>query len=351
MYSQTSKGRIDIKSNLSEAEVQELVTLTDLEVIQFSEPLEPYTFQLLNDQLFAKREDVELRVYGFYDKTCDLSFLSALPHVTRFTVDCIREVEHLDAILHLGQLKALHIGIYHLDSFDILARIPATLESLMLEQTRSKKPDLAVLERFSGLTTLYIEGHTRNIDVIGKLAHLEDVTLRSVTTSHVEFLAPLKKLWSLDIKLGGIHNYSAIEGMDSIKYLELWQIRGLKDLSFISTLTGLQYLFLQSLRNVEALPALNGLTKLRKVHLDTMKGLKDISSLGQAPSLTEFTHWSAMNMRMEDYMALWSNPSVQRVKASFDSAKRNQEFEEWAQRFGKTSEILWSGGEFPFDSF
>ncbi|AFH61345.1 hypothetical protein ACVNS2_11960 [Paenibacillus caseinilyticus] len=347
MYSQVYMGRTDIKNNLTEAEVEELLSNQELEVIQFSAPLEPYTFQLLNDLFFKERDDVELRVYGFYDSRCDLSFLSALPNVTRFTVDCIREVDHLDAITHLDKLKALHIGIYHLDNLDILTRVPATLESMMLEQTQSKKPDLAVLERFSGLKKLYIEGHTKNIDVIGKLHQLEDVTLKSVTTNDVEFLAPLQKLWSLDIKLGGIQNFSAIEGMDSIKYLELWQIRGLKDLSFISTLTGLQYLFLQSHRNVESLPALNGLTKLRKVHLDLMKGLKDISSLGQAPSLAEFTHWSAMNMKMEDYTALLSNPSVQRVRATFDSAKRNNEFEAMVEHYGKTSEVLWR--EFPYE--
>ncbi|MCZ8518994.1 MULTISPECIES: hypothetical protein [Paenibacillus] len=348
MYSEVSKGRIEINANLSEVEVKELLANQDLEVIQFKDPVEPGTFQLLNDLLFHDRDDVELRAYGFYNKTCDLSFLSLLPNVTRFTVDCITEVDQLDAILHLHKLKDLHLGIHHLDSFDILHSVPATLESIMLEQTKSKKPDLVVLERFSGLKKLYIESHTKNIDVIGKLHGLEDVTLRSVTTKHLEFLAPLKKLWSLDIKLGGIHNFSAIEGMDNIKYLELWQIRGLKDLSFISTLTGLQYLFLQSLRNVEALPAFNGLTKLRKVHLEHMMGLKDISSLGHALSLTEFTHWSAMNMSMEDYTSLWSNPAVQRVKANFDNVTRNKEFETTAERYGKKTELLWRD-EFPYE--
>ncbi|WP_134686875.1 hypothetical protein [Brevibacillus migulae] len=348
MYEQVFKGRVEIKDRLSEEEVKELLANKDLEVIQFSKPVEPYTFELLNDLLFAMRDDVELRVYGAYGWKCDLSFLSALPNVTCFTVDSMSgEVDHLDAIIQLNQLKSLHIGISNLDNFDILHHLPDTLESIMLERTQSKKADLAVLERFTQLKKIYIEGHTKNIDVIGRLHQLEDVTLRSVTTKHVEFLAPLKKMWSLDIKLGGINNFEAIEGMENIKYLELWQVRGLKDLSFISTLTGLQYLFLQSLRNVETLPALNGLSRLRKIHLDTMNGLKDISSLGQAPSLVEFTHWSAKNMRIEDYIPLLTNPSVQRVRASFGSDKRNQEFDRMVERYGKACEKLW--GEFPFE--
>ncbi|HZG24305.1 MAG TPA: hypothetical protein VEZ17_06990, partial [Chitinophagaceae bacterium] len=276
MYEQVAKGRFEIRDRLTEEEVEQLLSNKELGVIQFSKPLETFTFELLNDLLFAIRDDIELRVYGAYGWKCDLSFLSALPNVTCFTVDCISdEVYHLDAIIQLKKLKSLHIGISSLDSFDILCHIPDTLEFIMLEQTQSQKPDLAVLERFTQLKKIYIEGHTKNIDVIGKLNQLEEVTLRSLTTKQVEFLTPLKKMWSLDIKLGGLNNFEAIEGMENIKYLELWQVRGLNDLSFISTLTGLQYLFLQSLRNLETLPALNDLSRLRKIHLDTMKGLKD----------------------------------------------------------------------------
>jgi len=348
MYEQVAKGRFEIRDKLTAEEVGQLLANKELEVIQFSQPIEPLTFELLNDLLFAIRDDIELRVYGAYGWKCDLSFLSALPSVTCFTVDCISdEVDHLDAIIQLKKLKSLHIGISSLDSFDILCHLPDTLESIMLERTQSKKADLAVLERFTRLKKIYIEGHTKNIDVIGRLHQLEDVTLRSITTKHVEFLTPLKKMWSLDIKLGGINSFEAIEGMENIKYLELWQVRGLNDLSFISTLTGVQYLFLQSLKNVETLPALNDLTRLRKIHLDTMNGLKDISSLGQAPSLMEFMHWSANNMRIEDYIPLLTNPTVQRVRASFGSDKRNKEFEMMAERYGKECGVLWR--EFPFE--
>ncbi|KQX46878.1 MULTISPECIES: hypothetical protein [unclassified Paenibacillus] len=58
---------------------------------------------------------------------------------------------------------------------------------------------------------------------------------------------------------------------------------------------------------------MSGLPRLRKILLESMKGLKNISSLGQAPALTEFIHWFPMNMKMEDYIPLLSNPSVKRV--------------------------------------
>jgi len=38
----------------------------------------------------------------------------------------------------------------------------------------------------------------------------------------------------------------AIADKESIKYLELWQIRGLGDIGVVSSLSGLQFLFVQS---------------------------------------------------------------------------------------------------------
>lgn len=347
MYSEFSKGRIQIQGKLTQEEVNDLVDKKDLELIQFSEDVEPITFQLLNDVLFAKRNDVVLRVFGFYSKECDLSFLAKLPNVSRFYVDCHENVKNLDAIANLKKLVELSIGIFELDTFEVLNTVPDTLEVIMLGQTKSKKPDLAVLERFTKLKTLYVEGHKKNIEVLGKLTYLEDVTLRSITTKNLDFLIPLKSLWSLDIKLGGITNFSALECMDTIKYLELWQIRGLSDISFISTLVSLQNLFLQSLPNVEVLPNLTNLKELRKITLENMKGLHDISSLEHAPSLTEFSHWSAMNMQVEDYIPLLKNPSLKRAAVGFGSDKRNNQFEELVKDYNIDNEILWY--KFPYE--
>ena len=110
---------------------------------------------------------------------------------------------------------------------------------------------------------LYVEGQQNGIEVIADLQELEDVTLRSISTPGVEYVARLPRLWSLEIKLGSTQNLSAIAGKESIEYLEVWQIRGLSDISAVSSLSGLQYLFLQALRNVTSLPDLSRLNNER----------------------------------------------------------------------------------------
>jgi hypothetical protein len=341
VYSIVSKGRVQISDRLTDEEVRELIQYNELEVIQFQSEIEQETFQKLNDILFSVRDDVVLRVYGFYNSKCDFSFLENLPNLSRFYAECYEMVENLEAITFLKKLKELNLSIFGLESFDILSKIPDTLEELVLGETKSKKPNLSILERFENLRKLFIVGHKKNIEVISKLGNIERLTLTSITTKNLEFLLPLKKLWYLNINFGGINNFSAIEGLKNIKYLELFQIRGLSDISFISTLTGLQYLSLQNLPNANVLPNLSNLTNLKKVALENMKGLKDISSLEHAPVLVEFTHWSAMNMNIEDYVPLLSNPSVERVSVGFGSDKRNIQFEKVAEEYGKTSDILW----------
>ncbi|MGG0186185.1 hypothetical protein [Bacillus rhizoplanae] len=341
MYSIITEGRVQIKGKMTKEEVHELLNYKDLEVIQFQSEVEHDTFQKLNDILFSVRDDVVLRVYGFYNSKCDFSFLERLPNLSRFYAECYEMVENLEAITFLKKLKELNLSIFGLESFDILSKIPDTLEELVLGETKSKKPNLSILERFGNLRKLFIIGHKKNIEVISNLGNIEKLTLTSITTKNLEFLLPLKKLWYLNINLGGLNNFSAIEGLDNIKYLELFQIRGLSDISFISTLTGLQYLSLQNLPNVNVLPNLSSLTKLKKVALESMKGLKDISSLEHAPALVEFTHWSAMNMNIEDYVPLLRNPSLERVSVGFGSDKRNIQFERLAEEYGKAGDILW----------
>ena len=98
------------------------------------------------------------------------------------------------------------------------------------------------------MKTLYIEGQSNGIEVIGQLRGLEDVTLRSIATADLRYLSPLERLWSLDIKLGGIRSFDGIEGRDTIKYLELWQIRELEDANVVALLPGLQNVFLNPFR-------------------------------------------------------------------------------------------------------
>ncbi len=326
---------VKFEQNLTRAEIEELALDAPLKVIQCSSPVDPDTWELLNEILFVRRPDIQLRLYGFYSSVCDLSFLAKVSNVRRFAADCLRDavgIEHLSCLVHLDELS---VGVYSLESFDFLNLIPDGIKSLSLDATKSKKPRLDVLARFSSLRQLYLEGQQQGIEVLSGLSTLEDITLRSVSTKNLDYVSGLPRLWSLDIKLGGIQDFSAIEGKESIKYLELWQIRGLSDISFISSLTGLQFLFLQSLRNVTKIRDLSGLSKLRRFYLENMKSLRDVTAIAQAPALEEFLHVSAQNIPPEKYRDLLQMATLKSVLVGFGSRKKNRDFADLGTRHGK----------------
>ena len=328
--------RVDFSSHLTEKEVEQLVSDPDIRTLQCSSPVGLDTWDLLNRNLFARRPEIELRVYGFYSLVCDLSFVRRVKNARRFSADCLMQATGVEHLAGLENLEELSIGIYNLDSFDFLKQLPSGIRSLSLAATKSKKLQLQVLSRFQSLTHLYLERQQQDIEVLSELKTLEDLTLRSITTGGLDYISALPRLWSLDIKLGGIKNLSAIANKESVKYLELWQIRGLSDIGVVSSLGGLQSLFLQSLRNVRTIPDLSKLYNLRRLHLENLKGLKDVSAIRHAPALEEFLHISAQNIKPEMYEDLMSMPSLKYVSVGYGSRRKNEKF---------NALVLWSGKE------
>lgn len=335
MLRRLDSRRAEFERQLTREEVQLIASDTTLQVLQCSSPVASQTWDLLNESLFPQRPDVELRLYGFYSFVCDLSFLSRVPNVRRFSADCLRRAVGIEHLGSLTQLQELCVGIYDLEDFDFLSLVPNNIRGLSLAATKSRKPRLDLLARFHSLKQLYLERQQQGIEVLSQLSTVEEVILRSISTKSLSYLSGLRHLWSLDVKLGGIRDFSPIANKASIKYLELWQVRGLSDLSFISSLPGLQYLFLQSLRNVRQIPDLSKLSRLRRLHLENMKGLKDITAILQAPALEEFSHVSAQNISPEQYAPLLQMPTLKSVRVGFGSRKKNDAFAQLAMRLGK----------------
>jgi hypothetical protein len=284
-------------------------------------------WQSLNDRLFAAKPEVCLRVFGFYGRACDLSFCSRMTNLEHFKADCLMDVSGVEHVAKMQRLKTLGIGVFHLQNFDFLSDVPASLVELALLSTRSKKPDLSLLARFKDLRKLFLEGQSKGIGAISTLTALEAVSLRSITLPTLDLLRPLNKLWSFDLKLGGTRNLWALEGLNHLKYLEIWQVSGLEDLGVLATLEGLQFLFLQSLKNVVALPSMSRLGKLRRVYLENMKGLKDISGLLEAPVLEELIHVDNRTLSVESYLPLLRKGLLKRVMVGFGSDHKNRRFE------------------------
>lgn len=334
-------SRVEFSAGLETRDLEQLVNDRKVRVIQTSSPVPIPIWDALNEGFFSRRPDVELRVYGHYTEGCDLAFASRMTNVRRFAADSLMEARNVESLAHLNSLESLSIGIFEMQDLRVLELVDPALDALSIGATRSKKPDLAPLERFKALKKLHIEGHTKSIGVLSALCDLEDLTLRSITTPDLEYLRPLDRLRSLDIKLGGIKSFTGIEEKATIKYLELWQIRGLSEINVVSSLVGLQNLFLQSLPRIEALPSLKESRALRRITLMNMKGLRDFTELERAPVLGEFALIEGNRQEPEQLIPVLQNPHLLRASAHFGSDRKNKRFSALRERYGKAD----------FDSF
>ena len=251
---------------------------------------------------FAQYPDMKLRAYRSYDDSIrDLEFLRHFPTLRRFQADAL---------------------FASLGSLDGLRHLPPELEELVIGETE-RRLDLGVLSRFSGLKTLYLERQTKGIEVLSELRSLEDLTLRSITLPDLSLLLPLRRLQSLDIKLGGTRDLGLLPRIGELRYLELWLIKGLSDISAVGDIPTLRYLFLQALRQVDSLPDLAGAASLRRVHLETMKGLRDLRPLATAPALEGVALIDMRHLVPADLQPLVGMPTLKAVSAGLGSHRKN----------------------------
>lgn len=271
-------------------------------VVQFDSPLTEEDHVKLAGFMRAHPQ-IPLRIYGHYTKPLsNLSFLKHYPFLSGFQVD-----------------------VYDLDSTEGIESLPDTLEFFGFGQTKSKKLSLGFLRRFGQLKNLYLEGHSKDIEVVANLSNLEQLTVRSITLPDLMLVSHLKKLWSLDIKLGGTKNLDLLLQMEALKYLELWMIKGIQNLDVIAEITTLQNLFLQALKNVTTLPSFRKLRSLRRVTLDTMKGLTDLSPIADAPALEELLIVAANQFQPEDFKSFIGHPTLKSAAIGLGSVRKNEQ--------------------------
>jgi hypothetical protein len=275
------------------------------QVVQFASPLSDADH--LNLAKFLRSyPDIPLRIYGHYSKPIsDLGFLC-----------------------YYDFLKGFQADVWLLESTDGIEFLPPTLEFFGLGQTKSKKISLSILNRFPNLKELFLEGHVKDFENVGKLSLLEKLTIRSITLPSLSVLTSLQNLWSIAIKLGGTKDLQLLPQIGQLKYLELWMIKGLEDIESIGEVETLQNLFLETLKNVSKLPSLKKLHKLRRVALVGMKGLSDLSPLVEAPALEELCVGEARNLSVENFKPFVGHSTLKRASIGLCSLRKNKEVDQ-----------------------
>jgi hypothetical protein len=272
------------------------------ETVQFGSALTEADYALLG-AWFADQPTKTLRVYASYDGTItDLEFLRHFPTLRSFQADAL---------------------FHSLINIDGLAYLPDDAHFIGLGQTK-KRLSLAPLARFTKLRRLYLEGQSKDIEVVSDLRDLRSITLRSITLPDLALLTPLSSLRALDLKLGGTKDLTLLPELQSLEYLELWMVKGLEDLSPVAGLPNLEFLFLQALRQVESLPVMSELIALRRLWLEAMKGIRDLAPIREAPDLRHLGVVNMGHLQPEAFAPLAGKPTLESLRAGLGSKRKNQ---------------------------
>ena len=174
-----SPDRAEFDDAVSKRDLQRLAREhPDLSAIQTSRAASPRSWGLSQDKhLLTQRPDVAFRAYGYYTQSLDLSLVRSLPHARHFHVD-VHDAHHVECLGNSKGLKGWGWPCSTRPTSTSWHLCRHRLTSLSIGATRSKKPDLAVLDRFRDLKTLFIEGQSKNINVLAGLRTLENVTLK-----------------------------------------------------------------------------------------------------------------------------------------------------------------------------
>lgn len=292
-----SSGILEVSSPLSQRSLSR--PEGRVKTVQFKRVLTEKDYRQLADWL-SDNPSVELRAYGSIP---DLEFLRFFPNLRKFSADSLYDsLESLDGLRHLRP----------------------DLHSLSLGATR-KTMSLQLLSRFTSLRRLYLEKHTKDIDVLAGLTSLTSLRMRQISLPDLSLLLSLTELRALELAMGGTRDLSLLPRVGQLEYLELVMIRGLDDVTPVADMPALRYLSLYGLKQVTALPAdLSGALLLDTVALEVMKGLTDLAPLLTAPALRRVALVNMTHLEPADVAVLAKHPQLRHLIAGLGSDRKNR---------------------------
>jgi protein phosphatase 1 regulatory subunit 7 len=272
--------RLDNPTTLDFPAIKREVAQGNTVTVQYSGPCyTPLSLEALNTLCGEVDANLCIRFYGHYFAPFDCASLKHLPSVKNLELTCMDAVENIDELKQLRCLVRMNIGIFELNVPDFLSWDNLrSIADLSLPATRKNNIDLKYLSSFHNLVTLFLGGHVRNLDAIGTLHQLTDLSLNLPAAASLTFLNRLPNLRSLRFILGGRANLDEIVTYP-LERLEIVRVRGLSSLNNLHRFRNLKSLTIEDQIQLKALDFGTDLSNLTNVKLINCKNLETVSGL------------------------------------------------------------------------
>ncbi len=283
-----TESRITDPKAVKSADVQAILDAGWSPTVQFSKP--GYSRELLRNvnRLCAEfGPTLEVRFYGHYGSGFNAKALTELPDVQWLSIDCLERISNEDELARLGELRRLSFGVHEFDRPSVLNSLEfKKLRELSLSSNKRTNFDLGFIARFSQLTELFVQGHTKNIVAISTLPRLKTLRLSGMPKKQeLSFVNSIESLRSLTLLLGGRSTIDEIKH-PTLEELEVNWVRSLETLGNMGRFPNLRRLRIEDQLQLRVLP-LEGL-QLRELSAFNCKNLDTITGLDEQEALEEF---------------------------------------------------------------
>lgn len=239
--------------------------------------------------------------YDFFptsDGELDLSYLADLPSLQSLSLTYVAGLRSLD---FLESLPGLHF--------------------LRIDPTKTGKLSLRPIRFLRSLQALKLDKQGTDIDVISELPELQYLSVQSTPLKNLDCLTCSSSLRALRIGLGSFKNLSFL-AETKLRYLELWQVRGLltEDLETVANASCIEALMLDTLAKVTTLPRLD---HIRRLHMREMNGLTNLDALGLAKKLEELIMEGANKLTPHSLTPLKNLSSLKSASIGLGSQRKN----------------------------
>jgi hypothetical protein len=253
-------------------EIEKSENLNRIYRFQFKQP--PKNGQL--DRVISaikKRPEIELRFYGDYSE--ELIDWGSLTEIQNLQID-LWETNDLQEVSRLRNLKRLGIT-----------------------KNVKSKVSLEILEPLQNLETLYTS-ISKDLETISKLPNLEFLSLNEIIKDNLDFLTNLKNLQDLWLLMGSFKDFSAMAQIESLKKLQVHQVRGFDSENINPVLENCKQLWALKLDNLKNIHNLEFVPSMPRIKYLSMEGIKNLDTYAPIKNSKTMETIASYNCRPAD---------------------------------------------------
>ncbi|WP_105173031.1 leucine-rich repeat domain-containing protein [Pseudoalteromonas sp. T1lg24] len=330
-----SMGSSQIDNSVTNEYLQAIASDKRIRCVQSEKQLSKDTLKRLNQHLFSKRDDIWLRFYSL--DSLDLSCLNYVPDLKMFHIDLIKELKNIESLASLPLLTSFNIKIESLTSFSFLQYVTPNLEHLYLGRTKSKRPNLEEVLRFSSLKSLGLRGQSKNIHKLALLKNLQSLSLSGLTSKNITWITDLPQLTTLDIDIFKTDDFTPLENLKKLKSFSVSEIRGATELPFLRNMKGLEELKLTYLNRVKKLPTLGSESTLKSIVIYEMESIENIDFLYGCINLVSARLFFSKKIKVQNLEGFLKLQNLKKASIAIDSIDNDAAIKELMNKFNVKS--------------